>query len=120
MTADVTAPLPAVAARHLRVAVVATTPPVGMTDMSGTTTVMTAIMSVVIVTTTVAIVIMTVVTVNAPVTALVALMRGSVTSRMTERDVMRKENAVTRSEKMDPTAKTGKVSFFFFSKLTGG
>jgi len=107
----VTARLLAVVALHLRVAVVAITPPVGMTDMSGTTTVMTVIMTAVIVTTTVAIVIMTAVTVNAPVTALVALMRGSVTSRMTERDVMRKENAVTRSEKMDPMAKTGKVNF---------
>lgn len=112
VTADVTALLPAVVARHPHVVVVvATTPLVGMTGMSGTMTVMTAIMSVVIVTTTVVIAIMTAVIGNVPVTALVALMRESVTSRMTERGVMRKENAVTRSEKMDPMAKTGKVSF---------
>lgn len=78
---DVIALLPVVVVRHLHVALAPNTPLVGMTGMSGTTTVMIVTMSAVTATTTVVIVIviMSAVIVNVLVIAPVALMRGTVT-----------------------------------------
>lgn len=76
---DVIALLPVVVVRHLHVALAPNTPLVGMTGMTGTTTVMIVTMSAVTATTTVVIVIMSAVIVNVLVIAPVALMRGTVT-----------------------------------------
>ena len=77
--ADVIALLPVVVVRHLHVALAPNTPLVGMTGMTGTTTVMIVTMSAVTATTTVVIVIMSAVIVNVLVIDPVALMRGTVT-----------------------------------------
>lgn len=79
VTVDVIGLLPAVAVRHPHVAVVVTTPLVGMTGTSETMTVTTETTTAVIAIMIVATVIMTVATVNALMTAPGALMRGTVT-----------------------------------------
>ena len=115
MIVDVTVRRHAVAAHHLPAAAVATTLPVGMTGMSGTTIGMSGITNAVIATMTAGTVITNAmiattnaVTVN--VSALGVQMTGNAISKRTEIDVMTKGKGVMTNGGMVQMEKIGKVS----------
>ena len=110
-TGDVTVLRHDVAALLLLDVVVATILPEGMTGTNGIMTDMTATMNAAIATmiAVTGIMIAATGTVNVPVTALEALMRGTAISRMKGSAVMTIVNDARTSGRISPMVKTGKV-----------